>query len=60
MANHGCPLFGDQKYNKTAKVGEQISLFAKKIEFSHPTTNELLTFELDLPKRYPFTILDKE
>ena len=60
MANHGYPLFGDQKYNKTAKVGEQIALFAKKIEFIHPTTNELLTFELDLPNRYPLTILDKE
>lgn len=56
MLHHGYPLFGDQKYNKTAKVGEQIALFAKKIEFVHPTTNELLTFELDLPNRYPFTI----
>ena len=33
-----------------------VALFAKKIEFIHPTTNELLTFELDLPNRYPFTI----
>lgn len=56
MSHHGYPLFGDQKYNKTAKVGEQIALFAKKIEFVHPTTNELLTFELGLPNRYPFTI----
>lgn len=56
MSHHGYPLFGDQKYNKNAKVGEQIALFAKKIEFVHPTTNELLTFELDLPNRYPFTI----
>lgn len=56
MSHHGYPLFGDQKYNKTSKVGEQIALFAKKIEFIHPTTNELLTFELDLPNRYPFTI----
>ena len=56
MSHHGYPLFGDQKYNKTAKVGEQIALFAKKIEFVHPTTNELLTFELDLPNRYPFII----
>lgn len=56
MSHHGYPLFGDQKYNKTSKVGEQIALFAKKIEFVHPTTNELLTFELDLPNRYPFTI----
>ncbi len=56
MSHHGYPLFGDQKYNKNAKVGEQIALFAKKIEFVHPTTNELLTFELDLPNRYPFII----
>lgn len=56
MSHYGYPLFGDQKYNKTSKVGEQIALFAKRIEFIHPTTNELLTFELDLPNRYPFTI----
>lgn len=31
MSHHGYPLFGDQKYNKTAKVGEQIALFAKKL-----------------------------
>lgn len=56
MSHYGYSLFGDQKYNKTSKVGEQIALFAKKIEFMHPTTNEQLTFELDLPNRYPFTI----
>lgn len=60
MSHYGYPLFGDQKYNKTSKVGEQIALFAKKIEFIHPTTNKLLTFELDLPNRYPFTIFNKE
>ena len=31
MSHYGYPLFGDQKYNKTSKVGEQIALFAKKI-----------------------------
>ncbi len=56
MSHYGYPLFGDQKYNKTSKIGEQIALFAKRIEFIHPTTNKLLTFELDLPHRYPFTI----
>ena len=60
MSHYGYPLFGDQKYNKTSKAGEQIALFAKKIDFIHPTTNELLTFELDLPNRYPFTIFNKE
>ena len=56
MSHYGYPLFGDQKYNKASKVGEQIALFSKKIEFIHPTTNEKLVFELDLPNRYPFTI----
>ncbi len=50
--NH--PLYGDQKYNSKAKVGEQIALFSKKIEFIHPTTKEELKFEIDLPNRYPF------
>lgn len=56
MSNHGNPLYGDQKYNKTAKVGEQLALFAKKIEFFHPITNKLLTFELELPNRVPYNI----
>ena len=56
MSHNGNPLFGDQKYNKNSKVGEQLSLFAKKLEFYHPITNELLTFEIDLPNRYPFNI----
>ena len=56
MSHHGYPLYGDQKYNKSSRVGEQIALFSKRIEFVHPTTKEKLTFELDLPNRYPFTI----
>lgn len=56
MSNYGYPLFGDQKYNKNAKVGEQIALFAKKIEFIHPITKENMSFELELPNRYPFNI----
>ena len=50
------PLYGDQKYNKKAVVGEQIALFAYSLSFYHPTTKELLTFKLDLPNRYPFTL----
>ena len=50
------PLYGDQKYNKNAKPNTQIALFAKELSFYHPTTNELLTFEINLPKRYPFTL----
>ena len=54
LSHNGNPLFGDQKYNKDARVGEQLALFAKRLEFYHPITNELVSFELDLPDRYPF------
>ena len=54
MSNNNNPLYGDQKYNKNSKVGQQLALFAKKLEFYHPTTKELMSFELELPNREPF------
>ena len=59
LSHNGNPLYGDQKYNKDAKVGEQLALFAKKLEFYHPITNELLTFELELPNRKPFNMFNE-
>ena len=56
LSYNGNPLYGDQKYNKNSKVGEQLALFSKRLEFYHPVTNEFLTFELDLPDRYPFSL----
>lgn len=53
---HNHPLIGDQRYNKNAQANTNIALFAKKVEFIHPTTKELLSFELDLPNRYPFNL----
>ena len=53
------PLFGDQKYNKNAKVGEQIALYSYQLSFYHPTTKELMTFKMPLPDRYPFNIFKK-
>ena len=58
FSSRNLPLYGDNKYNKNAKKGEQIALFSKKIEFIHPTTQEKMTFELDLPNRYPFNIFE--
>jgi len=49
--NHA--LWGDQRYNKNAKVGQQIALHASKIEFLHPTTNEKMVFTCK-PDRKPF------
>ena len=56
FSHHGHPLYGDQKYNKQAIPGEQIALFAKKITFKHPITNERMSFEINLPNRNPFNL----
>ena len=58
FSSRNLPLYGDNKYNKTAKVGEQSALFSKKIEFIHPTTKENMKFELDLPNKYPWNIFE--
>lgn len=52
--NHA--LYGDNKYNKNAKVGEQIALFAQQLELVHPTTKEVMKFSLDLKNKYPWNI----
>ena len=51
--NHS--LWGDQRYNKNAKVGQQIALHSHSITFNHPITNEPLTFTSN-PDRKPFNI----
>lgn len=56
FSSHGYPLYGDQKYNKKAKVGQQIALYSYFLSFLHPVTKEKLTFSLDLPNRYPFSL----
>ena len=56
--NH--PLYGDQRYNKQAKVGEQIALFASSLSFYHPITKEKMTFTLPLPTRKPWNLFHKK
>ena len=51
--NH--PLWGDQRYNKKATIGEQIALHAYKLSFPHPVTKEEMTFTSDI-NRYPFNL----
>ena len=59
FASRNHPLYGDQKYNKNSKIGEQIALFSKKIIFNHPITKETLTFSLELPNRKPWNLFKK-
>lgn len=56
FSSRNMPLFGDQRYNRNAKVGQQIALFSYYLSFYHPTTKEKLEFYLDLPDRNPFKI----
>lgn len=54
FSSRGHALYGDQKYNSKAKIGEQIALFSNSITFNHPVTKQSLTFELPLPNRKPW------
>ena len=45
---HNHPLCGDQRYGKQDKT--QIALYAYHLEFVHPTTKKLLSFNLIPPK----------
>ena len=59
FSSRGHALYGDQKYNKSAKAGDQIALFSNIISFNHPITKEKLTFSIKLPKRYPWSIFNE-
>ena len=56
FSSRGYPLYGDQKYNSKAKVGEQLALFSEYITFEHPITKEILTFKQSIPNRNPWNI----
>lgn len=56
FASRDMPLVGDAKYNSKSNKRTNIALFAKRLSFYHPVTKERLSFELELPKRYPFNI----
>lgn len=46
----GHPLVGDPKYTKTNKLKVKgQALFARKIRFTHPTSHEWMSFEVELP-----------
>ena len=58
FASRNYPLYGDQKYNNSSKVGEQIALYATRLSFFHPITKELLTFTTELPTKHPWNIFN--
>lgn len=54
FASRNHPLYGDQKYSSSSKVGEQIALWANSVEFIHPTKKEVVRFYSNPPKTLPW------
>lgn len=57
LASRNHSICGDQKYGTRGR-GKQISLWAYKLEFPHPITKEMMSFELEPEHIGPWKILD--
>lgn len=44
LSHAGFPIKGDQRYNPSARVGDQIRLWAYALTIAHPTLKEPMTF----------------
>lgn len=49
LADAKCPIIGDRKYGSKTNPARRVALHASFLEFKHPTSGELLTFESPLP-----------
>lgn len=45
LSSIGCPIVSDIKYGAKKKITKNLSLWAHKLSFNHPTKNERLSFE---------------
>ena len=57
LSSRGFPIVNDHKYNKNAKIGSNIALWAYSLEIEHPVTKEKLVFSEEMPG---LQILDKD
>ena len=56
----GFPIAGDKIYSKSFSKYDGLMLVAKKIEFMHPITKEIMNFEIDYPNYFrDFLYYDK-
>jgi 23S rRNA pseudouridine1911/1915/1917 synthase len=57
LSSIGCPIVSDIKYGAKMKITKNLSLWAHKLSFNHPTKDERLSFECfppvnDIPWKY--------
>ena len=50
FASLGAPLAGDDMYGSTDNSIDRTALHCKKLTLTHPVTNEVMTFEVDIPE----------
>lgn len=50
LSTIGCPIVSDIKYGAKLKITKNLSLWAYKLSFVHPTTKEILSFECYPPE----------
>ncbi|MBS4209423.1 RluA family pseudouridine synthase [Bacillus sp. FJAT-50079] len=57
LSASGLPLYGDQKYGpKVNRPGQQIALWARTLNFPHPTTKEIVEVHSKPPNEYPWNL----
>ncbi|MHB1316074.1 MAG: RluA family pseudouridine synthase [Christensenellales bacterium] len=60
LASKGFPIWGDARYNiDEHKRGQQIALWACRLELEHPITHEILAFTSFAPQRFPFILFQE-
>lgn len=52
LSDIGNPIIGDKKYNSKYNPLKRLGLHANKLVLKHPITNEIMTFETDIPKEF--------
>ena len=50
LAGARCPIVGDRKYGARTNPARRLGLHASSLQFKHPTSGELLTFDSSLPR----------
>jgi 23S rRNA pseudouridine1911/1915/1917 synthase len=50
LADVGCPIVGDEKYGAKTNPAHRLGLHATGLRFTHPATQEEMSFESPLPK----------
>lgn len=50
MQDMGHSIAGDKKYGATTNPINRLGLHAQKLSFQHPATNQILSFESQIPR----------